>query len=875
MESISRRPTALPWYLALVAIVALFIARASVRNAPIEAETRLSLAYAKSLAEGYGLVLHPQAERVEGPQSLLFTLLLALAHRVGLCGLTAATAVSLASAAVALVVIAFVPAALHDRRPRFFDLAAPAIAALVPTWMLAAASGTDHTLLAAIHATVVLALAHEERDEARFPWSSLALVALFLARPSALFVIVALGVCKLARDVRPRKPRRQDVSWLLTIVAGLFAITLFRLAYFAALSPATTLRPDFTARAWLEGRRSALALTTAWLNVERMSALATLALASLSLLGPRPHSVRLGMLSIAAVSALSTSAIDRAARAPSVSLATVALLLSLASVEGMRTLARTLIQVTPGSARATLHWIATPACFAALAYLGPLRWGAIAPASSRVETAPITASRLAQLGRQLAIDPPIAVAACVNSVVLDQPLVRLRDLSGRTDGTFTHAGLAGHRALLGPSAPALLVLDHTCAEASWLRSSGEQRAMFVPLVHTALDAMFGSIAVNRAMIAAPFNVGALRHSASTGLAASTLSHERTAPDSTIAVELLLTHTSIETASSVRLVDSRGVVIDEQPCKASTLVGTHWLIAGERPRVRLFLRATTTGTFTIQWHSSAHTISLGSLVVEPGGNERDIDDRLARMRRSIREERYDIGWSIARALALRTSIEPHGPGSREALAQFARSLAERATIAADARAWLIAADIASSARALAPEDRQTLSLCTEVAERLADAASDAERAQQLESAFWLAERAVQLDPRRSWSRRRAEALRPSLRHVSSFEHAYRAAASAIASGEPSAIDRSILELASSGAWIEAARLAEHAGHTPRDPRARLATARGLLSQGRAREALALVSGVPCAEASDREVTRALRAIMGPGAYRPFDSACRED
>ena len=40
------------------------------------------------------------------------------------------------------------------------------------------------------------------------------------------------------------------------------------------------------------------------------------------------------------------------------------------------------------------------------------------------------------------------------------------------------------------------------------------------------------------------------------------------------------------------------------------------------------------------------------------------------------------------------------------------------------------------------------------------------------------------------------------------------------------------------------------------------------------AVALVSGVPCREARDVEVTRALRAIMGASAYRPFDEACSQ-
>src|SRR5205085_1893134 len=62
-----------------------------------------------------------------------------------------------------------------------------------------------------------------------------------------------------------------------------------------------------------------------------------------------------------------------------------------------------------------------------------------------------------------------------------------------------------------------------------------------------------------------------------------------------------------------------------------------------------------------------------------------------------------------------------------------------------------------------------------------------------------------------------------------------------------------------------------GHTPADPRARVAVARGLISRGEATEALALVSGVPCASAHDVELSRALRAVFGR-PYRAGDAAC---
>jgi hypothetical protein len=353
----------------------------------------------------------------------------------------------------------------------------------------------------------------------------------------------------------------------------------------------------------------------------------------------------------------------------------------------------------------------------------------------------------------------------------------------------------------------------------------------------------------------------------------TLSHARIAPGATLLVELSLSRLSAR-PTSVTVIDDRAVVVARVEIVAfGGLIDGERLLPGERPRVRVAVRAPREGRYALRWtREDGASVALGSLIVARASSE-PLEQEIARM---IAEDRFDQGWAYARALSLRIAADPLDRRARDALSRFTRAMAERARAAADGGALSVAAAIAQSARTLAPFDRATQSLCGEVAERLADAAIDAERAGDWSRAYELASSAVGIDPRRSWSRRRAEALRARRTPTAAPgpQIIYRDAAEALASGDAADLDRVIVRMADAGHQVDAARLAERAAHTPRDPHARVAVARGLVSQARAREAVALVSGVPCREARDVEVTRALRAIMGASAYRPFDSACSQ-
>ena len=234
-------------------------------------DASVSWSYARNLAGGHGLVLTPGAERVEAAPSLLWVLLLTLAAPLHLSHAALAKGLGLLCGAGALVAVAYLPAVMYRRRPRGFDLIAPALAATFAHVAQWTASGTESPLVALTTALAVVAFAWEENHPERLPWSAVVISVAFAARPDAALVLVALGLVKTARALR-RGMNRQDVLWGILLTLGLSAQELFRLAYFAEALP-----NGFRVRLEAHGARhlAGLAYLRAWASAYRLGVLAT------------------------------------------------------------------------------------------------------------------------------------------------------------------------------------------------------------------------------------------------------------------------------------------------------------------------------------------------------------------------------------------------------------------------------------------------------------------------------------------------------------------------------------------------------------------------------------------------------------------------
>jgi hypothetical protein len=882
------RRASLPWLLTLCAIVALFGAHAGRSWSFTVDDAAITFAYARNLADGHGLVLNAGGERVEGATNLLWTLLLAGARWTPLSHELLAKILGVSFAGLALVGLALFPSVARGREPRYFDLLAPLLVSLMPHYSIWAPSGLENGLYAFLTAGSLLALAREERDPERFPWSAVALWLLFATRPDGALYAVAVGLAKLLRAGIPR-PRRQDALWALTLALGAFSIELFRLAYFAWPAPNSVYAKTRTLslRDILRPRENyGWYYLGGWLWEYKLTRAALFA--PLALLGPRPHGPRLALL-LALASAFFLPVYAQGDWMGEYRFLTNGgLLLALALAEAARGAHHAISRITPRSARPALRLLAAPVlAFVLLKHAAafyPARFATalqhntldMRPVAGRVDYFALAARKLGLDGRRSLLDSDIGGSSYDGRLfVVD--MVGLADVGIARAHPNNPPGV--REVIFDEHRPDFVRLHGPFYNAFEFSRLEELSALYLPLPNTIGDKTDSdSHFVRRELVAAPYVIPVERVAPGPADApdAVTFSHHAAEPGTTVLIDLFLQTFDPNSPSSLLLSPTNGASAIRVPIEPlGGLVPPNVLLAGERPRARVRL-APPAGRFTVQHVTHLGAITdLGELDVRPGAGRAELSALASRARDAVADRRFERCWSLARTLRLRAAAEPNNPEIPSALAPVALALAHSARALADAGAYELAAGLARQTRGLMDQDPQVQSLLGSVGERLADAARDAERDGRIDEAFERARDAVLVDPRRSWSRRRAETLRPLrfARYDGGLAlAAYRAAAAALARAEGAELDRAMLFMGRVGQSLEASRLAERAGHTPRDPHARLVNARGLLLQGRAREALALVSGVPCGEARDPEVTLALRTLLGARSFRPDDARC---
>lgn len=217
------------WILGL--IVAVFLAHTALYNF-ISDDAFITLRYARSFAEGRGLVFNP-GERVEGFTSPLWTLLLAGMQILGQDRLVSARTLGILFGALALL-LAFRLVSAAAGRPvsPWVAAIAPLVLALNGPFACWAASGMETPLFAALILASLLGVM-EENPRMAIP----AIVGLILVRPEGAAVFALLAGAQAIR-YRATKDRRILV-WFATGAATLAALFVFRRLYYGDWLPNT------------------------------------------------------------------------------------------------------------------------------------------------------------------------------------------------------------------------------------------------------------------------------------------------------------------------------------------------------------------------------------------------------------------------------------------------------------------------------------------------------------------------------------------------------------------------------------------------------------------------------------------------------------
>lgn len=220
-----RRSTRLIAWALVAAGTVVLVGRALVAERQTVDDVFIFLRYARRLASAGEVGFNPGV-RVEGTSSVAWTIMLALAFRVGLRGVGVAKGMSLAAGALVPTVSALAVRRAVPERP--LALAIPAIAlafdADLATW---AASGMD-TALWTLACISCVALAAAGRERAAAVLSG----ALAWVRPEGpLFALAA--VAALARD------RRSAVRLAILAAIPVAVLSLLRIGYFHDVLPNT------------------------------------------------------------------------------------------------------------------------------------------------------------------------------------------------------------------------------------------------------------------------------------------------------------------------------------------------------------------------------------------------------------------------------------------------------------------------------------------------------------------------------------------------------------------------------------------------------------------------------------------------------------
>ncbi len=160
----------------------------------------ISFSYARSLAEGKGLVLTPGSERVEGYSNLIWVILLSFAIGHGLDPAMAAKVMASMAGLVCLFLTALLPGRIEDRDPEPLDTVPALLLASSTPFIYWTAGGLENSLFTMLLLVAVWAFLGELRRKEAFPLSALCIVLASMTRPEGpLYALVAVPALLLCR----------------------------------------------------------------------------------------------------------------------------------------------------------------------------------------------------------------------------------------------------------------------------------------------------------------------------------------------------------------------------------------------------------------------------------------------------------------------------------------------------------------------------------------------------------------------------------------------------------------------------------------------------------------------------------------------------
>jgi hypothetical protein len=223
--------------LAASTALALYLVHAWFFGAYVADDAAISLAYARNLVDGFGPVLYPGGEAVEGFSNPLWTAVLAVFSAVGLDGghgIALLKGLGLATGAAVLVLTVQSRRVLYPADTAAIWLA-PALLAVWTSFVFWSGAGLENPLYALLLLAATALQLRELDTGDRRPLSAIALLGVALTRPEG----VAFFIPFLLHRVLLRQPIAKTMRWMVVFLIPFAVFLAVRHAVFGDLAPNT------------------------------------------------------------------------------------------------------------------------------------------------------------------------------------------------------------------------------------------------------------------------------------------------------------------------------------------------------------------------------------------------------------------------------------------------------------------------------------------------------------------------------------------------------------------------------------------------------------------------------------------------------------
>ena len=221
-------------------VIGLYLFHALYYGAWINDDAGISFTYARNLSNGYGLVLNPGDERVEGYSNPLWVFILSLFSLSGLLDpVVTPKALSILSTFASFYLLYRISQHIFGSEKSLFHLLPPLLLSTNVSFVVWSISGLENGIYVLLILLAAYLYLKESDDPARRPFSGIFFFMAAIARPEGILYFAAAFFHKLLTTVLKKQAAVRDLFWAGLFVIPLLIYHVWHFWYFASFFPNT------------------------------------------------------------------------------------------------------------------------------------------------------------------------------------------------------------------------------------------------------------------------------------------------------------------------------------------------------------------------------------------------------------------------------------------------------------------------------------------------------------------------------------------------------------------------------------------------------------------------------------------------------------